>query len=456
MKFVAHIIKAALCSTLLMAGLTGCGGSDTTTPAATVVAGSSWANLSLAAGNQQVTISWDKPGTSASTTSTIYYSTDSTKANKKDGFKIANVSSPFVHTGLTNGATYFYVVTETTAAGEGPESHQAAATPQTQIPAAPSGLKITAKESEVVIGFDVTAPKPSAITLRYNIYWSTANTFTKNSATKIPNVSITPADTTKTYSHLSRANDTPYYYAVSVEVDGLESNLSNILSATPKKAVAPIEAVGATPGFFGSPTDLTVDVGNLQATVNWTSTESPTALGTGYSSTPVYTLYTATDSAFTLNLNKLSYVTPGYTMTGLANDAKYFFKVSAGVQKIADGTLSNEVFSTVISATPEAKKPAVPSGITTSRGDQQVSLSWAKDKSGIPSTIIGSVSYNIYYSTLAQTSAVQLRQFGTKISNIPTNSYVHSGLTPGKTYYYVITAVGEDESAPSDITVVAL
>lgn len=54
-------------------------------------------------------------------------------------------------------------------------------------------------------------------------------------------------------------------------------------------------------------------------------------------------------------------------------------------------------------------------------------------------------SYNIYWSTVPGASTIS-----TKISSINSTSYIHQGLTPGTTYYYVVTAVNSyGESAAS-------
>ncbi|MDH3672701.1 MAG: YCF48-related protein [Gammaproteobacteria bacterium] len=85
-------------------------------------------------GNGQITLSWEPvPGASSYT---IYFANETgvtklTYLGLAGGAKIEGVSSPHVHNGLTNGSTYFYVVTATNAFGEGRESLQIAAQPLT-------------------------------------------------------------------------------------------------------------------------------------------------------------------------------------------------------------------------------------------------------------------------------------------------------------------------------------
>jgi Tol biopolymer transport system component len=78
------------------------------------------------ASDGQVTISWG--AVSGATSYNIYYSTTS-GVTKTTGTKITGVTSPYTHTGLTNGMTYYYFVTAVNSSGESVESAHVSATP---------------------------------------------------------------------------------------------------------------------------------------------------------------------------------------------------------------------------------------------------------------------------------------------------------------------------------------
>lgn len=77
-------------------------------------------------GSAQVTIGWT--GVSGATSYNLYYSTipGVTKAN---GTKIADVTSPYTISPLTNGTPYYFVVTAVNGGGESAESDQVSAVP---------------------------------------------------------------------------------------------------------------------------------------------------------------------------------------------------------------------------------------------------------------------------------------------------------------------------------------
>jgi len=83
-------------------------------------------NVSSIAGDQQVTISWDN--VSGATAYNIYWA-ETQGLTKANGTKISDVTSPYIHTGRTNGVTYYYVVIAENYYDESDESIEVEATP---------------------------------------------------------------------------------------------------------------------------------------------------------------------------------------------------------------------------------------------------------------------------------------------------------------------------------------
>lgn len=82
--------------------------------------------LSASPGNAVVRLSWT-PGTDA-TTWTLYWST--TPGVTAADNAVPHVTSPYWHTGRTNGAHYYYRLSASTSAGESGLSTEVSATPQ--------------------------------------------------------------------------------------------------------------------------------------------------------------------------------------------------------------------------------------------------------------------------------------------------------------------------------------
>ncbi len=81
--------------------------------------------VSATPGDGQVTILWNAvPG---ATSYSLYWDTASTK--KSEIAKVTSVTSPFIHTGLTNGIEYRYVIQAENANGKSADSIQVVATP---------------------------------------------------------------------------------------------------------------------------------------------------------------------------------------------------------------------------------------------------------------------------------------------------------------------------------------
>ena len=116
------------------------------------------------AGNGQVSLVWNSmPG---ATSYNIYYSA-SIGVTRATGTKVTGTS---VVTGLTNGTTYYFVVTAVSANGESVESNQVIATPIQPAPAAPTGVSATAGNGQVSVSWTPVSGASS-----YNIYYSTSS-----------------------------------------------------------------------------------------------------------------------------------------------------------------------------------------------------------------------------------------------------------------------------------------
>lgn len=86
--------------------------------------------MTATAGNGQNVINWAT--VTGATSYNVYWSTTS-GVTKATGTKVAGVTSPYTHAGLTGGTTYYYVVTAVNATGESVESSQVSATPSASV-----------------------------------------------------------------------------------------------------------------------------------------------------------------------------------------------------------------------------------------------------------------------------------------------------------------------------------
>jgi fibronectin type 3 domain-containing protein len=207
-KVWSSVIIALLLSSVV---LTGCGGYK---------APSTPKGVTATPGNSQVTIAWQAVSNAKSYN--IYWSTTS-GVSPGNGIKLTGVTSPYTHTGLTNGTTYYYVVTAVYKLVSPPinefddetdASAQVSCTPMLPVTATPGN-------GQIAIAWP---PVPGATS--YNIYWSTTNGVTPANGTKI-------AAVTSPYIHSGLTNGTTYYYVVTTLNGNSESTATTQVSVTP-------------------------------------------------------------------------------------------------------------------------------------------------------------------------------------------------------------------------------
>jgi len=162
-----------------------------------------------------------------------------------------------------------------------------------------------------------------------------------------------------------------------------------------------------------APTGLKATAGNAQVSLSWAASSGATS----------YNVYRGTSAggegttAIATGVTATSYIN-----TGLTNGTTYYYKVAA-VNAAGTSALSAEA-----SATPQAGAPPVPTGLKATAGNAQVSLSWTASS--------GATSYNMYRGTSAGGEGTTPIATG-----VTATSYVNTGLTNNKTYYYKVAAV---------------
>lgn len=312
---------------VLLAGLiSGCGGGlgsssgpGMTPPAPTAPATPS--ALAATAGNQQVGLTW-----TASSGATSYH----VKRATTSGGPYTQIAAPtapgYTDTGLTNGTSYFYVVSALNAAGESANSSQASATPVSSapppaIPATPTSLAATAGNQQVSLTWTASSGATS-----YHV---------KRATTSGGPYAQVAAPATANYTNTGLTNGTQYFYVVSALNASGESANSNQASATPVSSTPP-------PSIPTTPTSLAATAGNQQVSLTWTASSGATSYHVKRATTSggPYTQVAAPSGA-------------SYTNTGLTNGTTYYYVVSA---LNASGESAN---SSQASATPAAAVPDV-------------------------------------------------------------------------------------------------
>ncbi|MCZ6690481.1 MAG: hypothetical protein O7H41_12845 [Planctomycetota bacterium] len=248
--------------------------------------------------------------------------------------------------------------------------------------APPTGFVATGADSQVTLDWNPVVGADS-----YSIYWSTFAGVTKATGTQM-------MATAAPQIHGPLANGTTHFYVIASVRAGSEGADSTEVSATP---LAP-------------PTGVTAMAETSQVTVDWVPSPGASSYNLYWGTSPGVTKITGT--------RILGIVAP-FVHTGLTDGTTHYYVVTA-VTGPSESAESTETFAMPIAA---------PTGVSsTVTGGTEVSVDW--------NLVTGATSYNLYWATtMGVTKAT-----GTPVSSV-TSPYLHTGLTSGVTYYYVVTAV---------------
>ena len=294
-------------------------------------------NFATSASTGQVMLTWDSlPGINYD----IYHSTNAGFA-LASGTKITNAPQPYNHTGLTNGTTYYYRLTATSASSTSPPTAEVSATPL----AVPQNFTAAASDGQVTLAWT----EQTGVT--YDLYHSTTTGFALANGIKVANAP-------QPYTHTGLTNGTTYYYRLTA------TNASGTSRPTAEVSAIPLAV----------PQNFAASASTGQVTLTWDSLPDVS-----------YDLYHLTMSGFALvNGNKVANAPQPYTHTGLTNGTTYYYKLTV------TSTLGTSSPTAEVSATPLAvpqnfaARPSLPG---------QITLTWT-EKEG--------VTYDLYHSTTAE------------------------------------------------------
>jgi fibronectin type 3 domain-containing protein len=429
--------------------------------------------LTATPGSSQMILSWNAtPGASS------YTIRRSTSSGTETAVATGVPSTTYTDTSLTNGTTYYYVVTANNSYGNGAPSNEASATPAAgvltgSLPTPQANTNLTNDGTadwyhfgDLGVTLQAQQMSGGTVPITVSLYgigaWSStynnnANTFSWSNGT--PDSSalndtngvyaggvghgfqlVLPATTTQQTLHL--------YVGAYLAQGTLTASLSDGSAINYSGGVLD-GATGTTNGEFSltyqadSPGQTltlrwveTVDhTGNGSVTLQALGIESVPAAPTGLAATAgaaqasltwnasasatSYTLLRATSSGAETTLIS-GVTTASYIDTALTPGTTYYYEVVA-VNPNGPSSASAEAWATPFEANP----PATPTGLSATPGLQSVALNWT--------AVNGASSYIIERSTTTGGETPVA-------SGVTTNSYTDTGLTNGTTYYYQVIA----------------
>jgi hypothetical protein len=262
-RFWTSMLWAGLLGAVLLFGIAACqsssGGGSSGAPAPAAAPAptppAAPTGLAAAAADAQVTLTWTAV---ADATSYNLYWGKAAGVTPQNGTQLAGGTSPYVHKELTNGTTYYYIVTAVGAGGESAASAEANAKPQVPAPGAPKNLAAAAGIGKVTLSWDAVNGASG-----YNLYRSTKSG-AGTTGTPITKVTSPHVDSPLTPG-------TPVYYVVTALNPGGESPASAQAGATP-----------IPPANCG---DAATCLGSIQLILNNGGLAAITALGGGDTTT---------------------------------------------------------------------------------------------------------------------------------------------------------------------------
>lgn len=388
-------------------------------------------NLDATADGQTViALDWDAPATRASTVTGYFieYSTNAGSTWRTLELNTGDDDTDYRDTGLSKGTTRHYRVSAINTHGTGPESNEASATTDTDLPGAPTSLTARANGTNRI---DLSWRAPSNVGDGIDGYQIEIS----DDAGSTWTVHVANTNSTRTtYPHRNLEAGSTWHYrvaAISAAGVGPTSNEANATTEIGKPS-APL-ALSATAD------------GQTRIRLAWSAPrDNGGARITGYR---IEVSRTGT-SGWIVEASNTGRTTTTYTHTGLTAGSRRYYRVAA-INSEGRGA-----FSRVASAVTAATVPSAPSNlVATAHGRTQIHLSWRTPISDGGARITG---YRIEVSPDGNSWTTRVANTGTTAT-----TYVHPGLSAATTRHYRVSAinsagvgpVSNEASATTDATV---
>ncbi|MBI2819597.1 MAG: hypothetical protein HYX73_06435 [Acidobacteria bacterium] len=266
--------------------------------------------LTATPGDGEVSLSWT--GSAGADTYNVKRATASGGPYAAVSTGVATTS--YTDTTVTNGTTYYYVVTAVNSVDESANSNETSATPAAPIaPEGPTHLTATPGDGQVSLSWTGSVGADT-----YNVKRSTISGGSYSS--------VSTGVATTSYTDTTVTNGTTYYYVVTAVNSVDESANSNEASATP--AASPVPATPSNLVATGGP-------GKKQIKLSWNAAQGATS----------HNIYRGTASGGPYVLTATGVSSTNYTNTGLSSGTTYYYVVT-GVNSSGEGPASNEATAT--------------------------------------------------------------------------------------------------------------
>jgi len=343
--------------------------------------------LSALGGSSTVTLQWNS--SSSATTYTVYRGASS----GAETLLIAGIgATTYTDTTVTNGSTYYYVVTAANSAGTSGDSNEVSVTPTAVVLST-----LPAPWLNADIGSPGAAGSSAYSSGTFSLSGAGSGAYYVPDSFQFAYQTVS-GDCSIVAKVVTQANSSPYAHAGVIIRDSLANNA----------------------GFA----DLTLYPNGGGSLFQYRPDSGSASTLSGAGTAPYWVKLTRSGAVFTgfISPDGITWTQLGSTSLTMPSTVYVGLLQASGTGSLAISTFSNV---TIGAATGTTTPPTAPSGVSATGGNSVVNLAWG--------AVSGAATYNIYRGTSSGGETLLL-------SGVTTASYSDTSVTNGTTYYYEVAA----------------